>query len=125
MQVMQLRPVQPLRRWCRSCGLPGPANQPGCAHCQTPTRAVRDVSATFNSGENVQHNVVNIESIGHLGDIRESLDELRNVDEYERRPARPSFLRQVGTFACAFVLGVLLVFGLLVILICGLLYACH
>jgi len=124
MQAIQMRPIQPLRRWCRSCGLPGPANQSGCAFCQAPTRVVRDVSATFNSGENVQHNVVNIETVNHLSDVSDSLSRLREVDD-EPRPARPSFLRQVAVFACAFVLGVVLVFSLLAILICGLLYACH
>jgi hypothetical protein len=92
----------------------------------TPVRALRDVSATYNSGENVQNNVVNIETVNHLGEIGDSLGRLAAVDDYERRrPAGPSFLRTAGTFACAFVLGVLLVFGILVILICGLLYAVH
>ena len=122
MQVIALRPVQPLRRWCRACGLVSSADSLGCAHCQAPVRAVRDVSATFNSGENVQHNVVNIETVNHLGDVRESLDSLHEVD-YESR--RPSFLRQIGTFVFACFLGIILVFGLCTIAVCALLYICH
>ena len=109
-----------LRRWCRNCGLPSPAGQPRCVHCEAdpqtavrPRLGVRDVLTTHNVGENVQNNVINIENMFGGDDD--------DVYEPELEPEeRTNWFSVISSFILGFA-GAIAVFA---ILLCGFFWAC-
>jgi len=106
MQAVQIN----LRRWCRACGLPSPANRPRCVHCNAdpqvrPHGTLRDVSSTNNVGENVQHNVINVENL-YQADNDETDSGFREIHRQlaavaaAPTPTKDSLLRRFFMFTC-------------------------
>jgi hypothetical protein len=97
MQVVELRPANTMRRWCRECGMPSPASEPCCTSCGVSPRAPRPTQVQ-SKGEVVQHfNIENVQHLAVANDLRETREAL---EAQVQAIPKESFLKRFLMFSC-------------------------